>query len=55
VRRIAQLDADCGIEPCRAAAKASDLHVDTATPNAANMALVANYFKLKCLILKLLL
>src|SRR5690242_6844592 len=29
MRGVAQLDADCGIEPCRAATEASDLHADT--------------------------
>jgi hypothetical protein len=53
MRRVAQLDADCRIEPCRAAAEASDLHANAAFRVALRMASAANYFKLKSSMLKL--
>src|SRR5690349_8713041 len=65
VRRIVQLDADCGIEPCGTAAKASDLHATVHGQTfssklqanclriASRMALATSYFKLKYLTLKL--
>jgi hypothetical protein len=53
MRGVAQLDADCRIKPCRAAAEARDLHANAAFQTALRMASVGNYFKFKYSILKL--
>src|SRR4029077_17796055 len=53
MRRVAQLDADCRIEPCGAAAEASYLHANAAFRTVLRMASLVSYFKLKSSILKL--
>src|SRR5262249_14251251 len=55
MRGVAQLDADRGIKPGRAAAEASDFHVEFASSNRVRMPLRPDYFKLKSLTLKLFL